>query len=171
MERWRHVRLDDAKANLAPRSHAARWFRLETVALGNASPDYPAGDQVAAIAPWKPASPWRGMSAEDCNRALDLIAAGPGEGMAFSAHRTGRGETRWAGRVLVEGFDLTDADAARVIAAWLKTGLLREAPYRDAQQRKSRLGVRVDDSKRPTISSKPQPSDKPSGQDDQGTKR
>lgn len=30
-ERWRHVRLDDAKANMAPRGSAARWFRMETV--------------------------------------------------------------------------------------------------------------------------------------------
>src|SRR5581483_7458080 len=29
-ERWRHVRLDDAKANLAPRAETARWFRLES---------------------------------------------------------------------------------------------------------------------------------------------
>jgi hypothetical protein len=98
-ERWRHVRLDDAKANLAPRAETARWFRLETVALGNASADYPNGDQVAAVTTWTPPSPFRGPSAADCNRALDLIAAGPGAGMAFSAHRTGRSAERWAGRV------------------------------------------------------------------------
>ena len=154
-ERWRHIRLDDAKANLAPRATAARWFRLETVALGNATPDYPAGDQVAAIAPWKPPSPLRGMSAADCNAALDRIAAGPGAGMAYSAHRTGRGEARWAGRVLVEHHGLSEAEAVRVVAAWLKSGLLLEAPYRDAQQRKQRLGVRVDDSRRPTTSRPP----------------
>eukprot|EP01035_Chromulina_nebulosa_P037332 gene37331-50385_t len=66
-ERWRHVRLDDAKANLAPAGEGTLWYRLETVALGNATPDYPAGDQVAAITPWKPPSPFRGMTAADCN--------------------------------------------------------------------------------------------------------
>ncbi|MCW3477878.1 helicase RepA family protein, partial [Limobrevibacterium gyesilva] len=154
-ERWRYVRLDDAKANLAPRADNARWFRLETVSLGNATEAYPSGDAVAAIAAWKPPSPLRGMTAADCNRALDLIAAGPGEGVAYSAHRTGRASQdgkgeRWAGRVLVRQFGLDDNEAARVIAAWLKSGLLAEAPYHDGKQRKTRLGVRVIDARRPT---------------------
>jgi AAA domain len=149
-ERWRYVRLDDGKANLAPRAEAARWYRLETVALGNGTPAYPAGDQVAAIAMWKPPALMGELTAADCNRALDLIAAGPGEGIAYSTHRTGRGGERWAGRVLVERFGLTEAASARIITAWLKSGLLQEAPYHDAQQRKTRMGVRVIDARRPT---------------------
>lgn len=151
-ERWRHVRLDDAKANLAPAGEAVLWYRLETVALGNATPDYPAGDQVAAIAPWKPPSPFRGLTAADCNRALDLIAAGDAEGAAFSAHRTGRSAARWAGQVLVDGFGFEPDEAARVIAAWQSAGLLVEAEYRHPVQRKPRLGLRVIDAKRPTTS-------------------
>ena len=148
-DRWRYIRLDDAKANLAPRAETARWFRLETVPLDNGSQDYPLGDSVAAVAAWKPPSPFRGMTVADCNKALDHIAAGPGEGMAFTAHRTGRSADRWAGKVL-ERFGLEDAEASRVIATWLKSGVLVEAPYRDAAQRKSRLGVRVIDALRPT---------------------
>ena len=156
VERWRYIRLDDGKANLAPRPAGARWFRLETVALNNATPDYPAGDQVAAVAAWKPPSPWRGLEAADINRALDLIAAGTGDGLAFSAHRGGRarsnpGEQRWVGRVLIDAFDRDEADAVRIIAAWLKSGLLTETPFRDPTQRKQRMGIRVDDSKRPSF--------------------
>jgi hypothetical protein len=154
-ERWRHVRLDDAKANLAPRAEAAVWYRLETVALGNATEEYPAGDAVGAIVPWKPPSPLRGLSGGDCNKVLDLIAAGDGEGAAFSAHRTGRAAGRWAGQVLVEHFGFEPDEAARVIAAWLRSGLLVEAEYRHPVQRKSRLGLRVVDAKRPT-EAKPQ---------------
>ena len=55
-ERWRYIRLDDAKANLAPRAEAALWYRLDTVALHNATDAYPNGDHVAAIAPWTPPS-------------------------------------------------------------------------------------------------------------------
>ena len=149
-ERWRHVRLDDAKANMAPRGDATAWFRLETVALGNATAEYPNGDSVAAIAAWKPPSPFRGMGAAECNRALDLIAAGAGSGHAFSAHRTGKGTERWAGGVLVREFGFEDDEAARVIALWLRTGLLVEEEYRHAAQRKLRMGVRVVDAKRPT---------------------
>ena len=148
--RWRHVRLDDAKANLAPRAESARWFRLETVALGNGTADYPGGDSVAAVTAWRPPSAFAALDTPSCNAALDRIAAGPGEGAAWSAHRTGRGAERWAGRVLIDEFGLDEGAAARVVGAWLKSGLLVEQPYRDAAQRKTRLGVRVNDALRPT---------------------
>ncbi len=154
-ERWRHVRLDDAKANMAPRAEAAQWFRLESVQLGNGTALYPQGDSVAAIAAWKPPSPFRQLSAFECNQALDKIAAGIGDGAAFSAHRSGRATERWAGSVLVRGFGLDEADAARVIAAWLRSGLLLEQEYRHPTQRKLRMGVRVDDAKRPTAAAPP----------------
>jgi hypothetical protein len=151
-ERWRHVRLDDAKANLAPRAETARWFRLESVSLGNSTADYPHGDTVAAIAAWQPPSPFRRLSAADCNRALDLIAAGPGGGAAYAVWRRGRTGERWAGRVLMREFGLEEGDAGRVIAAWIRAGTLEEASYHDGQQRKARLGVRVIDARRPSES-------------------
>lgn len=154
-ERWRHVRLDDAKANLAPRGETATWFRLETVSLGNATAAYPQGDHVAAIAAWKPPSPFRGLGATDCNRALDQIAAGTPEGEAFSAHRTSKDTRRWAGGVLVRGFGFEEDEAARVIAAWMRSGLLVEEEYRHATQRKLRLGLRVVDARRPTARTTP----------------
>ena len=160
-ERWRHIRLDDGKSNMAPRADAARWFRLESVALGNGSPDYPSGDQVAAAALWRPPSPFRGLTVEDCNVALDAIAAGYGDGF-YSAHRTGRGGERWAGRVLVEQFGLDDGAAARIVSAWLRSGLLEEAEYHDGRQRKSRMGVRVVDGLRPGRQA-PAAMDAPSG--------
>lgn len=166
-ERWRHVRLDDAKANMAPRSAGARWFRLETVRLGNGTPAYPHGDQVAAIARWRPATVWQGLSPEGCNRALDAIARGPGGpssglspglgggasasgGGLFSATRAGRANGRWAGAVLVERLGLSEGQAAAVIAAWLREGVLQQVEYRCDVQRKTRLGVRVVDARRPT---------------------
>ena len=48
---------------------------------------------------------------------------------------------------------LTEADAARVLAAWLRAGLLIETEYRDQVHRKTRRGVRVVDAKRPTAAS------------------
>jgi hypothetical protein len=151
-ERWRYVRLDDAKANLAPRADTARWFRLETVALGNATPLYPAGDSVAAIAPWAPPSPFRNLSVADCNKVLDEIAAGH-DGHAYTRHRGGRHAGakggRWAGSVLEKLFGIDPDEAARILAVWLRTGLLYEQEYRHPGQRKTRLGIMVNDSKRP----------------------
>lgn len=148
-ERWRHVRLDDAKANLAPLS-AARWFRLATVALGNATPAYPHGDQVAAIEPWRPASPWAAHSPSELNRVLDRLAAGPAPGCRYAPTRRGRSQSRWAGDVLMQQLGKTEAQAASMVETWLKTGLLVAAPYHDAEQRRTRMGVVVDDRRRPT---------------------
>jgi hypothetical protein len=150
-ERWRHIRLDDAKANMAPRADDARWFRLESVSLGNATADYPHGDHVAAIAPWSPKTAWSALSPADCNRALDVIAAGAGDGVLFSARRGGMGAERWAGHALTEPFGLTPTQAAEVIGAWLRNGLLREVSYRDPAQRKTRTGLAVVDSRRPPM--------------------
>ena len=150
-ERWRFVRLDDAKANLAPRATAARWYRLGTVALGNATEAYPEGDHVAAVTAWTPPSPLADLSPADCNQALDELAAGPGGGLAYLAKPSSKAPHRWGGRVLTR-FGLTDAQAARVLALWLRSGLLAEQSYRDAANRPHRLGLRVVDARRPTAS-------------------
>lgn len=150
-DRRMHVRLDDAKANLAPPSDKARWFRLAGIALGNGTQDYPNGDNVQAIEEWEPPSVWKQLSDADCNQALDAIKAGPGAGQRFTASRSGRAAAgRWAGRVLVDSFDLTDGQAAQIIATWLRNGVLAEVEEYDPVQRKSRKGVTVIDAKRPS---------------------
>lgn len=150
LDRWRHIRLDDAKANLAPRATAARWFRMETVALGNATSLYPHGDQVAAILPWRPISPWAAHSIADLNRVLDQLAAGPSPGRLYAPIRRGRTLARWCGLVLVEQLGVADAQAALMIETWIKSGLLLVVTYRDPEQRRERTGVEVDDTRRPT---------------------
>lgn len=156
-ERWRHVRLDDAKANLAPRAEKALWYRLDTVNLNNATVDYPHGDNVAAITPWHPRSTWSRLSPADCNQALDQIAAGPPGGGQYAAQRRGHGAHRWAGHVLTKLFNLTDTQASEIITTWLRSGLLVETDYRDREQRKTRQGLTVNDTLRPTDNARPAP--------------
>lgn len=161
-ERLRYVRLDDAKANLAARAEQALWYRLEAVALGNGTQLYPKGDSVAALAPWKPASPSGGIASQIANAALDEIAKGPSPGQLFSTLRGGFGANeRWAGRVL-QRHGIAEADAVQIIAAWLRSGVLVETEYRDPVHRRTRKGVRVDDARRPTVS---QPKGKPDDDD------
>jgi hypothetical protein len=52
-DRWRYIRADNAKANLAP-AGGARWFRLVSVPLNNGTPDYPSGDAVQTVETWTP---------------------------------------------------------------------------------------------------------------------
>lgn len=143
-----HVRKATAGAPVdidAARGADAQWFRLDSVALGNGSVDYPNGDQVAALAPWKPESVWARLPIADCRRAATLIGKGPNGnaaagGVRYTASR-GRGTDRWAGHVLVNQFGLTAGQASTVISTWLREGVLQEADYLDRTQRKTRTGL------------------------------
>lgn len=148
-DRWRHVRLDDAKANMAPKAGTARWFKMETVNLGNGTEDYPHGDNVAAITAWEPPDVWASMTDQQANEVLDEIAKGLGSGILYAPSRRGRDASRWAGNILVRLFGISDGQANTIIAAWLKNGVLTPATYRCPEQRKDRAGVLVDNSKRP----------------------
>ncbi len=148
-DRWQYVRLDNAKANMAPRASKATWLRLEQVQLHNGTQDYPSGDTVAALATWDPPKVWEELTVEQCNQALDQISDGPGAGVRYAPTRRGRDNDRWAGSVLVKMFDLTEQQADRIVGTWLQTGLLVRDTYRDPTQRKDRSCVRVIDAKRP----------------------
>jgi len=148
-DRRRHVRLDDGKANLAPPSDKARWFRLSSQKLGNGTNDYPNGDQVQAIEAWEPPSVWKDLTDADCNGVLDTIAEGLPNGQRYTARRTGASASRWAGRVLVDAFDLTEEQAAKMLGTWVRNGVLVEVEDYDQTQRKTRKGLAVVDAKRP----------------------
>jgi hypothetical protein len=146
-DRYQYLRLDDVKRNMAP-ARRATWFQLNQVPLGNGAPGYPNGDNVAAIAAWQPPDVWKAASIPDLNAALDRIDAGIPGGGRYTDSRRG-GSTRWAGHVLVELFGATDAQAAAMLAAWLKSGTLFRQEYRDTQEGKDRIGLHVSPLKRP----------------------
>ena len=145
--RLQYVRLDDAKANLAPRAAKAAWFHLDNVTLDNADATYTHGDRVVVIETWEPPTAWDGVSVPDCNDVLDQIASGMPDGALYTDNRRGKG-ARWVGAVLMDMLGKTEDQAATIIAAWLKSGLLEKVPFRTTD-RKDAIGLRVDDSKRP----------------------
>lgn len=145
--RREYFRLDPVKQNYAPQTDPY-WHELRSYPIAN-------GEDIAAAVPWTPPSLFRDLSAADCNRALDLIAAGPVPGTLFTAVRRGPTKERWAGNVLLEHFSLPESQAARIIRAWVQSGLLVEAVYQDPQQRRERKGVNVVDAKRPTTTQAP----------------
>ena len=149
-ERGRYVRLDDAKANLAPKASKARWFELERVDLENATQDYPNGDHVAAIVSWQPPSLWASHTGDDLNAVLDKIAMGPKPDIFYAPSRRGRANARWVGQVLIDMLEVEDGQAKQMVAKWLETGLLKVESFRDPETRKQVDGVVVDDSKRPS---------------------
>lgn len=150
-DRLSYVRLDDAKRNMAPPAKA-QWFRLQPIALGNTfDPKYPNGDSVAAIVAWKPPDDeLKKAPNAELNTALDAIHSGPGGGVLYRASKRG-GATLWCGNVLTQMFRTSEEAASRLVKAWLKSGLLFEDDYHHPEWRRTTKGVRVNNTKRPTV--------------------
>jgi phage/plasmid primase-like uncharacterized protein len=117
-----HVRVDDAKANLAPAT-VATWFQLTGVLLGNATAERP-GDEVAAAAGWKPPDFLAGLPGDAFERARDAVA---GKGYAESVQSK---KIAWVGIAIGEALGMNAAaepDATKIKTAinfWLSTGAL-----------------------------------------------
>lgn len=146
-DRLQYVRLDDAKANMAPRAPSATWFRLSNVTLNNSNAIYASGDQVVVVESWEPPSVWKTMSTDQANQVLDQISAGLPGGERYTDSRRGGGE-RWAGSLLVGALGITEKQAADMLQTWIKNGVLVKETYHNAD-RKDRIGLRVVDIKRP----------------------
>lgn len=146
-ERFRYVRLDDAKMNLAPRAGRATWMHLNHVELENAGGVYASGDHVVVIEPWRSPGLWDRFTFEQLNAVLDQIASGMPNGVRYS-HTKQSGE-RWAGTILLDQLDVTADQAGEMLRQWMANGVVTKTTYRDPVQRKDRVGLFVDDSKRP----------------------
>jgi hypothetical protein len=137
-DRLSYVRLDDAKANLAPRAGAARWFKLNQMELGNQTPEYPEGDQVAVMTAWIPPSPWEGLDAVLVNKILDGLAKGPEDGEFWSFNR--QAKERWAGNVIIEAAGRTPVQAQSMLAVWKKNQVIIENTYISPKRKNRETG-------------------------------
>jgi len=140
-DRHRFFRVDGAKSNYAP-LHEAEWFQRMEYELDN-------GEGVAAAVPWIPPSVFGDLTPGQCNAALDKIDAGPEPNTYYTPSKRG-GSTRWCGGVLVEMFDMQEAQAAQIIKQWLDMGVLKQGKYHHPDLRREVPSVRVNDAKRPT---------------------
>jgi hypothetical protein len=148
--RLQYVRLDDAKANMAPRAPKASWFHLSNVTLDNADETYTHGDQVVVIEAWQaPDDELATAPNSDLNAALDAIRDGPKPGSLYRASKQGGG-VNWVGAVLCDMFRTSEKEAKRMIAAWLKSGLLYEEEYYHPVWKRRVSGVHVRAELRPT---------------------
>lgn len=148
-EEWRYIRIAGTKENYAPPPDKTPWFKLESVHLGNATDLYPDGDSIGVARLWTAPSPFDGLSMDDCNAALDIIASGLPDGQLYAPTKRGRSNTRWAGHILINDFGLEEGPAARVIDQWLKNGVLKPEEY--THNGNTLKGVLVDNAKRPGI--------------------
>lgn len=74
-ERFKFVRVDNGKANLAPAAKAV-WRELVSVPLGNGTKEYPKGDTVGVATEWTPPGPVVGK-VSDLHRVQNAINGAP----------------------------------------------------------------------------------------------
>jgi hypothetical protein len=143
------IRLDSAKVNIVPPAAQARWFRLVGVPLGNATPDYPNGDEVQTVEVWIPPDTWAGLSHHLLNEVLTAIDKGLPEGGRYSDHSAAKDRAAWK---VVQRYapSKTEAQAREIIGTWVKTGVLTVEQYNDPTRRQSVKGLKVNDAKRPS---------------------
>ncbi len=148
-ERRLYVRLDSSKVNIAPPSGEATWFKLVGVRLDNGTADYPNGDDVQTVVPWHPPKTWDGVSSAQANAALDEIEAGLPNGQRFSDAPKAAARAAWT---VVQRHcpDRTEPQCREIVRTWVKNGVLFHEEYDDAEARKPRKGLRVNDGKRPS---------------------
>ena len=142
-DRKSFVRMDDAKANLAPEAAKARWFKLIGVSLGNSDQTYPNGDFVQAIEHWDaPTSAFDGLSVPELNAVLDGIEEGPEKGQRYTLTKRG-GSQRWAGNVLMRELKRTEKRANIILKTWIENGTLEEREYTNTKRRMPEFGLFV----------------------------
>jgi hypothetical protein len=148
-ERRSLIRIDSAKVNIAPPSSEATWFRIVGVPLGNATPLYPKGDNVQTVEPWHPPKLWANMDSPLLNRILDTINAGFPNGSRYSSANKADDRAAWHA-VVDHAPDKTEPQAREIIRTWIKNGTLYAQEYDDPGQRKTRSGLFVNATKRPS---------------------
>jgi hypothetical protein len=141
-QHWRHLCVDDGKANMAPLGER-KWFKLESVLLGNGTDLYPDGDSVGVVTNWVPPNHTAGITGADFDRCAIAIRAGK--------WREDVRAKDWAGKPVAKalGLDLdSKADKAKIkalLALWIKAGSLYEHAEYDAEQRRTKKFIRVRD--------------------------
>jgi len=149
-DRRRLIRLDSAKMNVAPAAIDAKWFKLIGVAIGNGNAQYPAGDNVQTVEAWHPPATFAGLSNTLINEILTLIDAGRPDRTLYSDAPNAKVGAAW--RVIAENCPGGKSEAAcrKIIRLWVDSGLLKHENYESAKTRKTAVGLRVDNSKRPS---------------------
>ena len=133
-ERHRFFRVDSAKVNIAPPLTDAVWFELVNVPIGNATPQYPNGDQVQTVRRWYPSSFWQGLDITVLNKILDNIDAGPYDGGRYSPAPNAKERAAWP--VILKFYpDLSEKQAKSMIATWIKNGVLEKRMHEDPNDR------------------------------------
>jgi hypothetical protein len=115
--------------------------------IGNGTPDYPQGDTIQVVEPWKPPPVWD-FSDDVANAILDDIDRGLTDGRRYSDHNKAGARHAWH---IVQKHcpSKPEAPCREIIRAWIKNELLEVREYDDPTRREKVKGLFVNAAKRP----------------------
>lgn len=142
---WRYIRVAGSKENYAPPPERAKWYRLASVQLGNGTDDYPDGDSIAVATPWQARPMFEGMDATALGKVFEKLRSVT-HGPARQAKHT-----PWAGKPLEEIGGRSPREAAKIITAWMESGVLIKGEYLHAESKNKVARVTLDDAKASAI--------------------
>lgn len=143
-QRWRYIRVENGKSNMAPAASAA-WLELASVPLNNGAGLWPHGDEVGVVRRWTPPGPVTGNLAQLMQVQAAITGAPPDKA------RESDKSPQWVGYLVADalGIDLGapasraadrtgDQQVARVrvkamLSAWIADGSLRLTAWHDAK--------------------------------------
>jgi len=141
---WRYSRISGSKENYAPPPESARWYRLESVLLGNPDELYIEGDEVQVTTTWTPPSAVEGVSLFEIAEIFGKLRVGPGKGLRWSPDRRA---TEWIGKPIIEITGIEDEAATRITGVWMQNGVLTEGHYKHPTSRQERKFVTLNEAK------------------------
>jgi hypothetical protein len=142
---WRYSRISGSKENYAPPPETAKWYRFESIALGNPNDLYTEGDNVQVTTTWTPPSAFEGISLTEIAEIFAKLRIMPGPGLRWSPDR--RAKEEWVGSPIAEVTGNPDDEIPRIITAWIETNVLTEDKYDHPKQRKPRRFVTLNETK------------------------
>lgn len=150
-----YVRLDNGKVNLSPGNEPESWFKLVGVKLNNGNDQYPAGDDIQTVEPWKPPATWEGTSTDTINAILDDIdfgmvdeETGRPTGHRYSENNAAKKRSVWP--VLHNHLPAkTDKQIKEIVRIWLQNGVLEYRNYENPDRKETLKGLYVITAKRP----------------------
>jgi hypothetical protein len=134
-DRWRYIRVDSGKVNIAPAAVSAKWFRIVGVPLGNANVVYPSGDEVQTVEPWTPVDLMALTNDEELRNAiLAEINNAPSHAL-YSAHpNSGQ---RHVFHIFKHHLpEITKKQTEKIVNTWIDDdGLLQYVQFQDDKSR------------------------------------
>ena len=107
--------------------------------INNATDDYPNGDTIQVVAPWRPPETWADLDNGTLNAILDKIDAGSPDGERYSATPSAKDRAAW--RVVKSVAPHKSQKQSReIIRQWVKNEVLVEELYHSEKSENTFLG-------------------------------